>query len=107
MCALLASAAPAIAQTKKNVSGATVKRVLSTLAADEMQGRATGQPGQLKAAEFLAGEFARIGLEPLPGATSFRQEFPAYTSTVTSLAVALNGAALPPARRWRSPASPS
>ncbi|MGI4743712.1 MAG: M20/M25/M40 family metallo-hydrolase [Janthinobacterium lividum] len=94
--ALLASAAPAIAQTKKAVSGATVARVLHTLAADEMQGRATGQPGQLKAAEFLAGEFARIGLLPLPGATSFMQEFPAYESAVTSLAVTLNGAALPP-----------
>jgi hypothetical protein len=92
---LLASSLVATAQTKKAVSGATVERVLTTLAADDMQGRATGQPGQLKAAEFLAGEFKRIGLQPLPGATSFMQEFPAYQSAVTSLAVTLNDATLP------------
>ncbi|MVN74840.1 M20/M25/M40 family metallo-hydrolase [Hymenobacter sp. HMF4947] len=97
-CALLTSAAPAIAQTKAAVSGATVERVLTTLAADDMQGRATAQPGQLKAAEFLAGEFTRIGLQPLPGATGFMQEFPAYQSAVTSLAVTLNGAAVPAGR---------
>jgi hypothetical protein len=89
---------PATAQTKNAVSAATVQRVLTTLAADDMQGRATGQPGQLKAAEFLAGEFKRIGLQPLPGATSFMQEFPAYESAVTSLAVTLDGAAVPAGR---------
>jgi len=92
---LVASALSATAQTKNAVSGATVERVLTTLAADDMQGRATGQPGQLKAAEFLASEFKRIGLQPLPGATSFMQEFPAYQSAVTSVAVTLNGTALP------------
>jgi hypothetical protein len=88
----------AAAQTKKAVSGATVERVLTTLAADDMQGRPTAGPGNLKAAQFLAGEFKRIGLEPLPGATSFMQEFPAYETSVTSLAVTLNGAALPPSQ---------
>ncbi|MFD1870959.1 M20/M25/M40 family metallo-hydrolase [Hymenobacter bucti] len=91
---------PAAAQTKKAVSGATVRRVLTTLAADDMQGRATGQPGQLKAAEFLATEFQRIGLQPLPGATGFLQEFPAYQSAVTSLAVTLNGAPVPAGRAF-------
>ena len=102
VCGLLSSCAPAFAQAKKvaklpatTVSAATVQRVLTTLAADDMQGRATGQPGQLKAAQFLAGEFQRIGLQPLPGATGFMQEFPAYESSVTSLAVTLDGQALP------------
>jgi hypothetical protein len=95
-CVLVAASLSAAAQTKKAVSGATVKRVLTTLAADDMQGRPTAGPGNLKAAQFLAGEFKRIGLEPLPGATSFMQEFPAYETSVTSLAVTLNGVALPP-----------
>jgi hypothetical protein len=69
--------------------------VLTTLAADDMQGRATGQPGQLKAAEFLAGEFRRIGLQPLPGATGFMQEFPAYQTVLTSKQATLNGVAQP------------
>jgi hypothetical protein len=83
------------AQTKTAVSEATVRRVLTTLAADDMQGRPTGQAGNLKAAEFLAGEFKRIGLQPLPGATSFMQEFPAYTTALTSLQVTLNGTPVP------------
>ena len=92
---IIGAAHLAVAQPKVSVSPATVRRVLTTLAADDMQGRATGQPGNVKAAQFLAGEFQRIGLQPLPGATGFMQEFPAYESRVTSLQVALNGAALP------------
>ena len=93
--ALGASTLLAQAQTKTAVSEATVRRVLTTLAADDMQGRPTGQAGNLKAAEFLAGEFKRIGLQPLPGATGFMQEFPAYTTALTSLTVTLNGAPVP------------
>jgi hypothetical protein len=92
---LAASMLPAVAQRGARVSGATVERVLTTLAADDMQGRATGQPGQLKAAEFLAGEFRRIGLQPLPGATGFLQEFPAYQTALTSKQATLNGVAQP------------
>ncbi|GAA4507239.1 hypothetical protein GCM10023172_37520 [Hymenobacter ginsengisoli] len=93
---LAASTLPTAAQRRAaEVSGATVERVLTTLAADDMQGRATGQPGSLKAAEFLAAEFKRIGLQPLPGATGFMQEFPAYQSAVTSASATLNGVAVP------------
>ena len=96
MSALALGALPAVAQRRApDVSAATVERVLTTLAADDMQGRATGQPGSLKAAEFLAGEFQRIGLQPLPGATGFMQEFPAYQSAVTSASVTLAGVAQP------------
>ncbi len=92
---LAASSPPAAAQTKTAVSAATVKRVLTALAADDMQGRPTGGPGNLKAAELLAAEFGRIGLQPLPGQAGFMQEFPAYETVVTSLAVTLNGATVP------------
>ncbi|RZK35908.1 MAG: hypothetical protein EOO57_08235, partial [Hymenobacter sp.] len=107
VCWLLGGGLPTFAQAKKvvkqptaTVSPVTVQRVLTTLAADDMQGRATGQPGQLKAAEFLAAEFKRIGLQPLPGATGFMQEFPAYESAVTSIAVTLNGASVPAGRAF-------
>ena len=95
------------AQTKKAVSGATVERVLTTLATDDMEGRATGQPGNLRAAEFLATEFKRIGLQPLPGQTGFMQEFPAYETTVTSLQVTLGGQAVPAGQALAITAQPA
>ncbi len=89
---LAAASCPAAAQRVKQ---STVQRVLTTLAADDMQGRATGQPGSVKAAEFLAAEFRRIGLQPLPGATGFMQEFPAYESALAGAQATLNGVVLP------------
>lgn len=97
---LLISGLAVRAQEAATVSATTVRRVLTTLAADDMQGRASGQPGSLKAADFLAGEFQRIGLQPLPGATSFMQEFPVYKTTVTSLAVTLNNTPVPAAQTF-------
>ncbi|QKG53105.1 M20/M25/M40 family metallo-hydrolase [Hymenobacter sp. BRD67] len=85
----------ATAQTQHGVSAKTVRRVLNTLAADDMQGRASGQPGNQRAADFLAAEFTRFGLQPLPGQMSFMQEFSAYETAVASLAVTLNGQPLP------------
>ncbi|MEJ7658307.1 MAG: hypothetical protein WKG07_01105 [Hymenobacter sp.] len=79
------------------VSAATVERVLTTLAADDMEGRGTGQPGNLQAAEFLAAEFKRIGLQPLPGQTSFMQEFPAYRTKPQAATAVLNGQPVAPA----------
>ena len=100
----LLAAWPAVAQTTKTktkvkpgragaavVSSATVARVVRTLAADDMQGRGTGQPGGLKAAQFLAGEFQRIGLQPLPGASGFEQPFTVYKSQPGPIAAVLNG----------------
>ena len=80
------------------VSAVTVARVVTALAADDMQGRGTGQPGGLKAAQFLAAEFQRIGLQPLPGATGFEQVFPVYETAVGAMSASLNGAAVPAAQ---------
>lgn len=54
-----------------------VKRIISTLASDDMMGRSAMQPQQIeKATAFIADEFKKIGLQPLKGANGFRQEFP-------------------------------
>jgi len=37
---------------------------VQVLAADSMEGRNTGSPGYLRAAQFLASEFAKAGLKP-------------------------------------------
>lgn len=72
------------------VSAATVERVMRTLAADNMQGRAAAKPSGLQAAKFLAAEFQRINLQMLPGLTSYEQVFPAYETRVAALFVTLN-----------------
>lgn len=50
-----------------------VERIIKTLAADDMQGRATFTPGIEKAAQFIEDEFKSIGLKPLTGLAGFRQ----------------------------------
>lgn len=52
-----------------------VDRLIKTLSSDEMEGRATYSPGIDKAATFIEQEFKKIGLEPLPGESSYRQSF--------------------------------
>ena len=83
---------------KAAVSAATVTRVVQTLAADDMQGRGTGLPGGLRAAQFLAAEFKRIGLKPLPGQSGFEQTFTVYQGMTSPVAAVVNGQTLAPAQ---------
>ncbi|QDA58667.1 M20/M25/M40 family metallo-hydrolase [Hymenobacter jejuensis] len=87
--------APKPAKLPAGVSAATVERVVRALTADDMQGRASTQPGGLKAAQFLSAEFKRIGLQPITGLAGFEQTFSVYETKPQTLAVTLNGAAVP------------
>ena len=78
------------------VSAATVARVVRALAADDMQGRGTGQPGGLRAAQFLAAEYGRIGLQPLPGQADFEQVLTVYQSQTSPVGAVVNGQTLAP-----------
>ena len=73
------------------ISRETVERVITTLAADDMEGRGTFTPGIEKAAVFLEGEFERIGLDRFTGLDSYRQTFSVYSLTPESSDVRLNG----------------
>ncbi|HEX8428386.1 M20/M25/M40 family metallo-hydrolase [Hymenobacter sp.] len=74
---------------KVSISGATVERVEKTLSADAMQGRAL-TTNAAQAAKFLATEFKRIGLKPLPGQTSFGQTFKVYETRTVQVQAVLN-----------------
>jgi hypothetical protein len=64
-------------KVNKLIKEAEVKRIISTLAADDMMGRSSMHPQQIeKATAFIAGEFKKIGLQPLTGLNGYRQEFP-------------------------------
>jgi aminopeptidase YwaD len=43
----------------------TIHKEIAYLASDELRGRGSGEPGNEKAAQYIAAEFARCGLRPL------------------------------------------
>lgn len=68
-----------------------VRRLVSTLAADDMEGRYPGTPGIEKAASFISDEFKQAGLSPLPGESSFLQKFNKYYIGVDNISFKVNG----------------
>lgn len=77
------------------IERAGVERILTTLAADSMEGRRSFTPGAEKAALFLEAEFASIGLEPFQDLPGHRQEFPVYEVSVEDARVVLDGREVP------------
>ena len=50
-----------------------LKKHLYKLASDDFEGRETGQPGNIKAADYLAAYFDSLKFEKLPNGTLYRQ----------------------------------
>jgi hypothetical protein len=92
----LAFAAQTYAQDVNTMIDAKdVDRIIKTLSADDMQGRATFTPGIEKAAQFIEGEFKQTGLKPLPGNTGYRQNFTMTRSTPAFTMASINGQIIP------------
>jgi len=75
----------------KLIQQSDVERIIKTLAADDMQGRATFTPGIEKAAQFIESEYKQIGLKPLPGDDGFRQNFTMTRVKPVKTLVEING----------------
>ncbi len=60
-------------QLVESISVDSIKATVNALAAAEMQGRGTGQPGGDKAAAYLADRFAKLGLKPLGEKNTYLQ----------------------------------
>ena len=60
----LVGTAPAAAQGSPELSAADLRSDLFAIAHDSMGGRDTGEPGNYKAAEWVAASFRRFGLQP-------------------------------------------
>ncbi|CAM4266438.1 Peptidase family M28 [Pedobacter westerhofensis] len=96
---LLFIAGTAQAQTiDKIITKEYVDNLIKTLSSNDMQGRGTFTPGIDKAATFIAGEFKTIGLQPLQGATGYRQTFYKYQLSPKSTDVSIDGKTVDPAR---------
>ncbi|GAB2697647.1 hypothetical protein GCM10027037_22210 [Mucilaginibacter koreensis] len=72
-----------------------VERIIKTLTADDMQGRATFTPGIEKAAQFIESEYKKIGLKPMAGNTGYRQNFTMLKNTPVKTLASINGTAIP------------
>lgn len=81
-CLLLMGMLPLKAQ---QISEDEVKRIITILADDDMEGRGTYTPGIEKASVFIEQEFTMAGLIPLPGQEDFRQRFATVGRQVRSL----------------------
>ncbi|MGB0171744.1 MAG: M28 family peptidase [Flavobacteriales bacterium] len=62
----------------KSITPEDLSNHLHILAADSMEGRETGKPGQRKAAAYIAAHFESVGLKPVNG--SYMQEVPLTVS---------------------------
>ena len=78
-----------------DIDAVSVRRVITTLSADEMLGRAPFTPAIDKAADFIRGEFAAIGLAKVGGMDDYLQRFVVYDLQVQSRRVVLNGVEIP------------
>ena len=59
----------------KIINAGKVERIEKILSSDSMQGRKVFTPSIDKAADFIAAEFKKNGLQYFPGLNSYRQEF--------------------------------
>src|ERR1044071_667621 len=90
--ALSALSLGAFAQdVNKMIKQDDVERIIKTLSADDMQGRATFTPGIEKAAQFIESEYKQIGLQPMEGNTGYRQNFTMIKVTPVKAEVSING----------------
>ena len=94
--ALLCAAPFLLAQknTEQVLTAKEAERIERVLASDDMRGRKTFTPDIDKAADFIADEFKKIGLEPTNNSKSYRQEFVMVRTKLTALTASFDGAAI-------------
>ena len=61
-----------------SITGDNLKKHLSIIASDEMEGRETGTAGQRKAAAYIEAQFKTIGLKYPAELKSYQQLYPLY-----------------------------
>lgn len=80
--------------SERIVDADEVKRILTTLAADDMEGRSAFSPGIERAADFISTEFKKIGLQPFTQ-SGYRQTFQVSRVRPATWEVSLDGVDVP------------
>lgn len=73
------------------VSSAELRKHLTIIASEEMEGRETGTEGQRKAAAYIESQFKSIGLQQVPALKNYQQLYPLYQDSLRSATLTLNG----------------
>jgi hypothetical protein len=79
-----------VANAAETITPTDMYARIAFLASDALRGRDTPSHGLEVAAEYIAGEFARIGLEPHGDSGTFLQRYPFTTQRLRTDSVALN-----------------
>ena len=74
----------------KTITAAGLKKHLSIIAGEEMQGRETGTEGERKAASYLVSQYKQMDLTP-GNAGSYRMPFSLFQDKVTASSLKVNG----------------
>jgi hypothetical protein len=81
------AAGPAPAATAAAISAQHLRQRLSIFAADSMLGRETGTVGNVKATDYIAAEFRRLGLEPAGDSGTYFQTVPLVNTRLDDASV--------------------
>ncbi|MGK6352634.1 M20/M25/M40 family metallo-hydrolase [Parapedobacter sp. DT-150] len=94
VCCFLAGGCAIRQSADQSVDPKAVSRILNTLAADDMEGRAAFTPGVERAADFIATEFEKIGLQPYTK-EGYRQTFEVTRISPATWEVEFDGTEIP------------
>jgi Zn-dependent M28 family amino/carboxypeptidase len=96
LCLTLVTSIIYAQEADKVITEDYVRKVITTLASDEMMGRSAMKPQYItKASEFIESEFKSIGLQRLEGLRSFKQEFEASGVKMNNVVGVLKGKSKP------------
>ena len=73
------------------ITTADLKKHLTIIASDEMEGRETGTEGQRKAAAYIETQFKLLGLQPAAPLNGYQQLYPLYQDSLISSELKING----------------
>ena len=73
------------------ITGDGLKKQLTLIASDEMEGRETGTEGQRKASIYIESQFKAMGLKTVKALNGFQQLYPLYQDSLQKAELTING----------------
>lgn len=73
------------------ITGESLKKHLTIIAGEEMQGRETGTEGERRAAVYIESQFKAVGLNTAAGLKGYQQYFPLYKDSLEKSELEIDG----------------